>query len=131
MAKIVYIIGAGASRGYRHSDKLTDKEQKPVDDIIEGLPVVAEMPERLEYICSILSNIIIEDKDNEVIRYEGAKDVKDGIRELIDGLQWLKKESQNHATIDTFAKKLFLTGKNEEYYKLSTFNCQLKMAAAC
>lgn len=118
MAKIVYIIGAGASRGYRHSDKLTDKEQKPVDDIIEGLPVVAEMPERLEYICSILSNIIIEDKDNEAIRYEGAKDVKDGIRELIDGLQWLKKESQNHATIDTFAKKLFLKQEFDDFEKV-------------
>ena len=43
---------------------------------------------------------------------------KNKLAKLIDDLEWLQKESSRHATIDTFAKKLFLTKREADYERL-------------
>lgn len=118
MAKIVYLMGAGASRGYRYSDKSGHKEQKPEDDIIEGLPVVSEIQDRLTYVLNILSDIQIEDSKYKIFKKEGAIDTKSWKNHILKDLEWLRDECQKHATIDTFAKKLFLKHEFADFEKV-------------
>ena len=42
-------MGAGASRGRRKTDNAQYKMEKDESNIIEGLPLVNEIPQRLEY----------------------------------------------------------------------------------
>ena len=113
MSKIVYLMGAGASRGVRGSDA-NGKEDSL--NISEGLPVVKEMPGRLEKIISVYSDFNFD----EGLEYE-LEDVKVDLgkakRNLIDGFHWLAVNSKN-TTIDTFAKTLFLTDQYEDYVKV-------------
>ncbi|WP_448529231.1 hypothetical protein [Raineya sp.] len=37
---------------------------------------------------------------------------------LIEDIEWLLSHSENHASIDTFAKKLFIKGKHDDLNKL-------------
>lgn len=101
MAKIVYLLGAGASFGLRNQQ-----------NIIEGLPIVSEIPQRLEYVIHELENLDEPHLDHDNVAIDHMH------KALLQDLTWLKNESANHATIDTFAKKLWLTHKTEEYVKL-------------
>lgn len=92
MAKIVYLIGAGASA--------------------HALPIVSKIPEKLEEVIEDLVNLrsiegMIEN-EIELINY------------AIDDLIWLKSESANHASIDTFAKKLFVKNRVTELTRLKS-----------
>ena len=53
MSKIVYLLGAGASRGKRTWDNKPSGWEEidlgDTTDIIEGLPLVFEIPHRLYY----------------------------------------------------------------------------------
>ena len=122
--KVVYLIGAGASFGERdpHNPMLS-MDYEYVDrnvhskissnctypNILEGLPIVKELPARMEYIVAELY------KHDPL---DHADKTKSSVRELANNLKWLKKESEKHSTIDTFAKKLWLTGRNDDYIKL-------------
>lgn len=117
MSKIVYLLGAGASRGVRGDDvlKFTTDSLRPgghfvssgeCPDILSGVPIVSEIPSRLESMIHRMWNIKNNDKD---------PCDKNILAKLIDDLEWLQKESARHATIDTFAKKLFLTQKEADY----------------
>lgn len=122
MAKVVYLLGAGASRGSRDYDgKSVSREEIENDNnhILAGIPLVNEIPQRLRYIIGLLSSadfsqherdITLETK--EVVTFSDAK------KRLINDLQWLADESYRHATIDTFAKKLYLTNQKEKFAKL-------------
>lgn len=102
MAEIVYLLGAGASYGKRNGI-LSYNAQKKRDNkiitfggacpnIIEGLPLVVDIPSRLTYVI------------NEIEK----TDINKNIEILLNDLEWLANECKNHATIDTFAKKLYL-----------------------
>ena len=56
MSEIVYLLGAGASRGKRITDNNPNHFDIDFDEnhIIEGLPLVYEIPDRLEYIIKII-----------------------------------------------------------------------------
>lgn len=119
MSRIVYLMGAGASRGKRVSDDRKNTDNS--NDIIEGLPLVNEIPQRLEHwICVLrehdpeqnLKNTIFPLGDTGGTGYDEARDL------LIKDLLWLKSESARHATIDTFAKKLYLKNQMTEFYKV-------------
>jgi hypothetical protein len=92
MAKIVYLIGAGASA--------------------HALPIVSKIPEKLEEVIEDLNDLKnskgLDEKEVERIKY------------AIEDLKWLKTESARHASIDTLAKKLFVKKKWEELTKLKT-----------
>lgn len=114
MSKVCYLLGAGASYGKRK-----DPENITMDDVSlieEGLPIVSEINEELEYVIGWVNSVELTGGDytlrGETIEVDGLKN------ELIIGFEWLLKESSRHSTIDTFAKKLFLKGDNDNYGRL-------------
>lgn len=96
---ITYLFGAGASRN--------------------ALPIVNEMPTRIGEFIKKIADPVFELSDKEFFFNSEPSSIKKTIQmEFIDGLKWLEDECCNHASIDTFAKKLFLKKKNEELQKL-------------
>ncbi len=90
MSNIVYLFGAGASA--------------------KCLPPVADMPARMEQMIKFLQ----DEKDKLSLNAEQESLFKT----LLDDLKWLMQESKNHATIDTFARKVFITkGEYSDEYK--------------
>ena len=101
MSKIVYLFGAGASRN--------------------ALPIVNEIPKRLKEVIIYFESEVMklsESKSFDDLKLESPKTQREFQLELIDILQWLLDKSSNHASVDTFAKKLFIKGKVEELEKL-------------
>lgn len=114
MAKILYLMGAGASYGKR-GDDFTYRITRTKGDIVhtssrsccsinEGLPVVMEIPKRLLYVQELI--------------YMARCSNKEAKENLIADLTWLYNGTAKHATIDTFAKKLYLTGRTQDYERL-------------
>lgn len=97
--KVTYYFGAGASA--------------------EALPVVNQIPQRIEKIIELL-----EKKEyllSEIDQFYELKidKTKNEIRILfINDLKWLLEHSKNHASIDTFAKKLYITDEKENLIRL-------------
>lgn len=128
MTDVVYLMGAGASFGKRGKEDFSHKVEIKSGDavstshihcanILEGMPLVIEIPQRILYICDLIRNsdstpdlYITTAKTQPSIEF--TKDL------LVKDLMWLYDGAIKHATIDTFAKKLFLTGRVEEYNKL-------------
>lgn len=118
MSRIVFLLGAGASRGRRKTDSLLPLLEKDENNIIEGLPLVVEIPDRINFVIKQIEAFVFSTEMKNTIlsaHYGGADEIRE---KLIEDLHWLQKESARHATIDTFAKKLYLTKKNKEFYKV-------------
>lgn len=118
MSRILYLMGAGASRGHRKTDSPVHILEKDESNIIEGLPLVVEIPDRINYVIKQIETSVFSTETKKTIlsaRYGGVDEIR---HKLIEDLLWLQKESARHATIDTFAKKLYLTNKQEEFYKV-------------
>ncbi len=94
MSKVVYLLGAGASRGTRDE----------MNRIQTGLPIVKEIKDELQNMTNLLASIPLNDK-----KLEESKQM------LIKGFQKLKAACSDNATIDTYAKKLWLQGKKNEF----------------
>lgn len=120
MSKVVYLLGAGASYGKRDEEHPTLELLKTSNgdwenigsyaNIIEGLPIVAELPGRMLYMREWLNGEINNFSTNQIERHF--------LENLIDDIDWLYRESSRHATIDTFAKKLYVIKRDEEYDRL-------------
>ena len=114
MSNVVYLLGAGASYGQRK-----DPEVITMDDVSlieEGLPVVNEINDELNYIIGIIDSVELNDGN---YKFKGEKCEAYILKEeLINGFEWLLKESSRHATIDTFAKKLYLKNDINNYGRL-------------
>lgn len=100
MTKVTYYFGAGASYG--------------------ALPIVNQIPDRIENLISLMKrdeyklNSEISYKENNIARFSQLE-----IQELfIEDLEWLLEKTKNHASIDTFAKKLFITEQDDELKRL-------------
>lgn len=94
MSKVVYLLGAGASRGTRDE----------TNGILTGVPIVKEIKDELQNMTNLLASIPLNDKE-----LEESKQM------LIKGFQKLKAVCSDNATIDTYAKKLWLQGKKNEF----------------
>lgn len=114
MSKVVYLMGAGASYGKREKDS---NGKDIAGKILEGLPIVNEIPLRLQQIIELYSEPSYKEDDSVTIS-EIPINLKNAQAALVDDLRWLYDNTKRHATIDTFAKKLFLTGKRDDYTKL-------------
>lgn len=134
MAKVVYLLGAGASAGKERScvetfsvpqlskDGVETKLEYQCPKITSGVPMVVDIPQRLRYVAYLLRNRKDSDEElNHTIfplgKWSGAgyEDVKD---RLIKDFETLANNCERHATIDTYAKKLFLTKEKQELEKL-------------
>lgn len=95
MNKITYLFGAGASR--------------------HALPIVNEIPDRILKLVELLESDDLK-LDEKVtfsdLKIQNQKNDYEYQKDLIASLRWMYQESINHASIDTFAKKLFI--KNED-----------------
>lgn len=114
MSKIVYLLGAGASYGKRV--KPEDMTMDDVSYIMEGLPVVNEINDELNCVIGKIDSVELNDGN---FKLRGVQCGADALKEeLIDGFEWLLRESSRHATIDTFAKKLYLKNDINNYGRL-------------
>lgn len=128
MSKIVYYLGAGASYGEpRNYFNETPSGRRRIE-ILSGLPVINEIVDRLisfrEYINSIL---IPQDKSDFQIwgmKFQNAKnELFNAKTSLLEDIVWLHNETIRHATIDTFAKKLYLSNNLKDFHRLEKTLC--------
>lgn len=115
MSKTIFYIGAGASFGKRDKD----------DNILEGIPIVSEIPK----VFSLFRNFI---SDTEIPKgyivfwdyyKKKAFDVERAKKDMLEDMDLLMKGIQEHATIDTYARKLYLTGRQRDFKKLKELLC--------
>lgn len=98
--KVTYLLGAGASKN--------------------ALPLIKDFPERLEkFMTDCLAILSFNPNNKKMIT---TKDIGRGkgieSHRIISDLKWLLENVKKHASIDTYAKKLFVTGRDEELKKL-------------
>ncbi|MEQ9403208.1 MAG: hypothetical protein RIM99_06475 [Cyclobacteriaceae bacterium] len=96
MNNFTYLLGAGAS--------------------IEKVPVVAQFADALS---KLLEQIKGHEPGEEYINPD-LPSVKESKKRIEDDLQWLIENCNNHASVDTFAKKLYSRGDILEYLKLKS-----------
>jgi hypothetical protein len=96
--RITYLFGAGASA--------------------QALPTVTGIPQALENFINLIENDF-EGSEEVFVSSLDIKRNKAKIQILTD-LDWLKQASLNHSSIDTFAKKLYLTGKTRDLKRLKS-----------
>jgi len=97
--KITYLFGAGASCG--------------------ALPILKNMPDAMQKQIDFLNHKVGDFGNSKVELIETPQTTEEKL--YISDLTWLLKHSSSHASVDTFAKKLYLTGKRTELFKLK--NC--------
>lgn len=121
MSKLIYLMGAGASYGKREKD--SNGKDIP-GKIIEGLPTVDEMPIRLEKVKAIIERHAFNEDDFLIDEYSHTSiPCQDCQKKITEDFQWLIENTRKHATIDTFAKKLYMTGQTVEYIRLKRLLC--------
>lgn len=101
MSKTIYYIGAGASYGKRNKN----------GDVIEGIPVVAEIAREFVIFRDYIANTEIPQGDISFldIYISDSEQVKMEKQRLLSDIDNLLKGVSEHATIDTYARKLYLT----------------------
>lgn len=115
MSKTIYYLGAGASYGKRDTH----------GGILEGIPVVSEIPSRFDSFRARISSEIISDR---IISFWDwfsldSAEVKQYQKRLIEDIDSLIIGIQEHATIDTYARKLYLTQNIRGFEKLKDVLC--------
>lgn len=102
MPKITYLFGAGASAN--------------------AVPIVSEMREKLMEFINVLQSKKSNIANDEV--FTNAELQRRGIKpsemkaELLELLKWMASNMERHVSVDTFAKKLYLTRKDKEFKNL-------------
>lgn len=112
MSKIIYYIGAGASYGTHQSRTI---ENKGTDDerliITEGMPIVSEIPMRIKMFRDAVASVEINSDKMYVFKnkyqQQGSAIIRDR-DEMVHDIDELADAIRNHATIDTYARKLSL-----------------------
>ena len=92
---ITYLFGAGAS--------------------CNALPIVNQIPQRLDLMVDRLTSNEFEFNSEE--SHENISKV-DLLQDLLKDLRWLRDSCENHASVDTFAKKLYLKSNHDELSRL-------------
>ncbi len=102
--KITYLLGSGASCGIRDDDANLPNY---------AMPLVKEIPQRLELMLNILvkakkfiSASIVDGVKSE---YGLQRTYKELLEELIVKFEIFKENVKSHASIDTYAKKVYFT----------------------
>lgn len=96
--KITYLFGAGAS--------------------YNALPLVKTVPNRMGNFLSVLKRNDFQLEDSTPDDFPLKISKRDCQIKLIEDLEWLQKQSRQHASIDTFAKKLMIKGDRHGTKKL-------------
>lgn len=122
MGKIIYYIGAGASYGNKNKRELLDEGTENERLLVhEGLPVVNEIAKSLVAFQEAVRNVdIIASKNYAFMdKYKTIGTDINCIRsQLLEDIKELHKAAKEHSTIDTYAKKLYLTKQVSQLEKL-------------
>lgn len=122
MSKIIYYIGAGASYGNKNKRELLDEGTENERLLVhEGLPVVNEIAKSLVAFQEAVRNVdIIASKNYAFMdKYKTIGTNINCIRsQLLGDIKELHKAAKEHSTIDTYAKKLYLTKQVSQLKKL-------------
>lgn len=119
MSKVVYLLGAGASYGKR----IDTPVESGISRIKEGLPIVNEIGDEIDVVIELIRNSASPEHSrqyeigNRKFSFDEMKSM------LINDFKWLKEESANHATIDTFARTLLLQRETSDYVRLKYLLC--------
>lgn len=102
MSKIIYLLGAGASRGVR------DEKQHGMNYYSSGMPIVSEIQDCLDKYCSTFYPHI------------GFGDGRSHIKHpaVYKELTWLRDICKDNPTLDTYAKKMYVKGDLKELERL-------------
>lgn len=119
MSKLIYYIGAGASYGRKETREILDEGTEKERLIVrEGLPVVNEITKSLLTFKEAIENAPIETERlytfMDMYQTEGSN-ISRVRTELLRDVENLFKATKEHATIDTYAKKLFLTRRHNDF----------------
>ena len=123
MSKIIYYIGAGASYGRTEAREILDEGTEKERLIVhEGLPVVNEIAKCLLTFKEAVEKASIDtDRSYEFLdlnfQTNGSEIDRTRMR-LLKDIDSLYKATNEHATIDTYAKKLFLTRRIGDFQLL-------------
>jgi len=99
MAVTTYLLGAGASAN--------------------AIPIVEKFDNDLGFLANLLTTIEINYPRSEKFSIQTHEYFTyDILRELINDTKWLHTNSKEHSSVDTFAKKLFLTNDKVGLNKL-------------
>lgn len=115
MSKTIYYLGAGASYGKR------DKSGA----ILEGIPVVSEIPTRFDAFRAFISMVNIPKGNINFwdLFKTSSYDVEQSKQRMLEDIDSLINGIKEHATIDTYARKLYLTQDNKDFEKLKDVLC--------
>ncbi len=115
MSKTIYYLGAGASFGKRDENGA----------ILEGVPVVAEIPKEFAAFRKFIADAEIPKGEIIIPGFclTNAENVERYKRSMLSDIDNLQRGIQEHATIDTYARKLYLTRQLSEFEKLKDVLC--------
>lgn len=102
MSKIIYLLGAGASRGIR------DEKQHGMGHYASGMPIVSEIEDCLNQYCSTFYPHISFGDGRNHIKYPA----------VYKELTWLRDICKDNPTLDTYAKKLYVKSEVQELDRL-------------
>ena len=115
MSKTIYYLGAGASFGKRDTN----------GGILEGIPVVSEIPSRFDVFSDFISKAKVpQGRINfwDLFR-ANSYDVEQSKQRMLEDIDSLITGVLEHATIDTYARKLYLTQNHRDFEKLKDVLC--------
>lgn len=95
MKEVAYLLGAGASRN--------------------ALPIVIDMPARLQACRNLISEFKFQIDLSKKQDAKNKQSAESNIKKIVELFDMVISESQKHASIDTFAKKLYI---KKEFSKL-------------
>jgi hypothetical protein len=98
MANITYLFGAGASIG--------------------ALPVVNQMADRIGLFIKEIEKPVYALKAEFYVNTEPKVSKHQNLLSFIKNLKWLQEACDNHASVDTFAKKLYLKKQDTDLRRL-------------
>lgn len=127
MSRVIYYMGAGASYGRKESRKIIDKGSANERlSISEGIPIVSEIASSLLCFREAIRTVNINPSEiysflgNETILASDVIQARDNLLSKIDELHQAVIE---HATIDTYAKKLYLSNMDQKLAQLKDLLC--------
>ena len=104
MSEVIYLIGAGASYGKRGINNKTGEEIP--GEIERGLPIVNQLEPAIDRFCW------------SIAPYHSDSYYDAEYPNLYRELTWLREKCKTYPTIDTYAKKLSVTGDKLGLFRL-------------
>lgn len=126
MSRIVYYLGAGASYGREEGRLEVKSGNRTLLEIKEGLPIVTEIPQSLLTFRKAIASAKLDGQKSIVFKKKHLID-GDSLRQIqtffLRDIDAVCAGASEHATIDTYAKRLFLTHRVADFKRLKDVLC--------